>query len=248
MGRQDRAALVRICDREGRTRGSGFVADHLGTVVTGHETVDGLEHVVVLAPDGRECAVTADAVTALPADALALVRTDGLGVRPLAIADRPAPPAGTYVHVHAHGRREARVLGTVRAARTGSDGRHHPVDGVLELAIGTEGREALEHDGGAAGGPVLDAATGTVLAVLTGALRTGHPAAGLAVPLAGAAARTPGGPLAALLRRNAATVPAHGAALNLAGALRLTGLTHPALHPARTVERPAVAHRLDLFA
>ncbi|URM89416.1 serine protease [Streptomyces sp. MRC013] len=246
MGRQDRATPVRICDRTGRTRGAGFVADHLGTVVTSHETVGDLGHIVVRAPDGSGCEVTADAVTALPADALALVRTDGLGVRPLPIADRPAPPAGAYVHVHAHGWREARVLGTARAAHPTAEGLH-PVGEALELAIGTDGREALEH-GGAAGGPVLDAATGAVLAVLAGSLRTDHRAAGLALPLARAAARVPGGPLAALLRRNAATVPAHGADLNLAGALRLARLTHPAVHPARTVARPAVARLLDLFA
>ncbi|MCP9962367.1 serine protease [Streptomyces somaliensis] len=245
MGRQDRATPVGICDRAGRTRGAGFVADHLGTVVTSHETVAGLEHIVVRAPGGRDCEVTADAVTALPADALALVRTDGLGVRPLPVADRPAPPAGTYVRVHAHGWREARVLATAPAARATGEGLQ-PVGEVLELAIGTDGREALEH-GGVAGGPVLDAATGAVLAVLAGDLRTDHRAAGLALPLAPAAARAPGGPLAALLRRNAATVPAHGPDLNLAGVLRLTRLTHPAVHPARTVARPAVARLLDLF-
>ncbi|MFV2119227.1 serine protease, partial [Streptomyces sp. Act-28] len=155
MGRQDRTTLVRICDQAGRTRGTGFVADHLGTVVTSHQTVEGLERIVVRAPDGRACTTTADAVTALPADALALVPTEGLGVRPLAIAFRPAPAAGTYVHVHAHGWREARVLGTARAVYTGTGG-SHPIDGALELAIGTDGREALRRSGEAAGGPVLD--------------------------------------------------------------------------------------------
>ncbi|MEU3450100.1 serine protease [Streptomyces thermolilacinus] len=244
MGRQDRATLVRICDQAGRTRGAGFVADRLGTVVTSHETVDGLDRIVLVAPDGRARAVGADAVTALPGDALALIRAEGLGVRPLPLASREAV-TGTYVRIEAHGWREARVLGTTRAAYPGGDG-PHPVGDAVELAVGTEGRDALWPGGEAGGGPVLDAATGAVLAVVATTLRTDHPAA-LAVPLAAAAARDPAGPLAALLRRNAATVPAHGPDLNLAGTLQLTALTHPPLHPAHPVHRPAIAHHLDLF-
>ncbi|MFF8387534.1 serine protease [Streptomyces kanasensis] len=247
MGRGDRATLVIICDQAGRTRGTGFVADARGTVVTAHETVDGLERVVVRGPDGREWTATADDVTALPAQALALVRTDGLGVRALPVADDPAPGAGTYVRVHAHGRREARVLGTTSARYTGTEG-FHTVDEVVELAIGTDGSEALRRGGEAAGGPVLDAATGAVVAVLVTALHTDHHAAGLAVPLAATAARTPGGPLADLLRRNAATVPAYGSALNLAGALELTAGTLPAPAGGEPVARAAVARGLDRFA
>ncbi|MEU2182143.1 serine protease [Streptomyces thermolilacinus] len=244
MGRQDRATLVRICDQAGRTRGAGFVADRLGTVVTSHETVDGLDRIVLVAPDGRARAVSADAVTALPGDALALIRAEGLGVRPLPLAPRAAE-TGTYVRIEAHGWREARVLGTTRAAYPGGDG-PHPVGDAVELAIGTEGREALWPGGEAGGGPVLDAATGAVLAVVATTLRTDHPAA-LAVPLAAAASRDPAGPLAALLRRNAATVPAHGPDLNLAGTLQLTALTHPPLDPAHTVHRPTIDHHLALF-
>ncbi|OEJ94147.1 hypothetical protein J116_006375 [Streptomyces thermolilacinus SPC6] len=235
---------MRICDQAGRTRGAGFVADHLGTVVTSHETVDGLDRVVLVAPDGRARAVSADAVTALPGDALALIRAEGLGVRPLPLASRTVA-TGTYVRIEAHGWREARVLGTTRAAYPGGDG-PHPVGDAVELAIGTEGREALWPGGEAGGGPVLDAATGAVLAVVATTLRTDHPAA-LAVPLAVAAARDPAGPLAALLRRNAATVPAHGPDLNLAGTLQLTALTHPPLRPAHTVHRPTIAHHLALY-
>ncbi|MEU7569421.1 hypothetical protein AB0A99_26130, partial [Streptomyces fradiae] len=244
MGRQDRATLVSICDQAGRTRGTGFVADHLGTVVTSHETIAGLGRVVLRAPGGSGCAVTPDAVTALPADALALIRAEGLGVRPLAIATRPVPE-GAYVRVHALGWREARVLAATPASY--AEGRTvHPVSGVLALAIGTEGREALQ-GGDAAGSPVLDAATGTVLAVLAPALHTGHPTAAPALPLAAAAARTPGGPLARLLRRNAATVPSYGPDLNLAGVLRLAGLTHPAPPAVRPVPRHHLDHHLDLF-
>ena len=88
MGRGDLATLVRICDLAGRPRGTGFVADELGTVVTSHEAVDGLVRVVLHAPGDRTCLAEADAITPLPEAGLALVRTEGLGVRPLPISTR----------------------------------------------------------------------------------------------------------------------------------------------------------------
>ncbi|GAA2517250.1 trypsin-like peptidase domain-containing protein [Streptomyces gobitricini] len=255
MERGERATLVRICDPAGRTRGVGFVADDEGTVLTSHEAVDGLVKVVVRGTGTEERDAPAwtaegDAITPLPEADLALVRTEGLGVAPLPVAGRGRVEAGTYVRIAARGWREARVLGTARVTYTASD-RFHLLGDVLELAIGTEGREALRLGGEAAGGPVLDASTGTVLGLLGTALHAGHRAAGLAVPLARAAAATPDGPLAALLRRNAATVPAYGDDLNLAGALHLTATTSgtvcgPSAWP-DPVERRAVARELDTF-
>ncbi|GAA0621953.1 serine protease [Streptomyces crystallinus] len=220
MGRGDgdggRETLVRICDLAGRTRGTGFVADDRGTVVTSHEVVDGLTRVVLHAPGERTCLAEADAVTPLPEADLALVRTEGLDVRPLPVAARESVTAGTYVRIAAHGWREARVLGESPVTYTATD-RFHLLGCALELAIGTEGADALRLGGEAAGGPVLDAATGAVLGVLGTALHAAHRAAGFAVPL-----RPDRGPLQELLRRNAATVPAYGEDLNLAGALQLT--------------------------
>ncbi|WP_037644833.1 trypsin-like peptidase domain-containing protein, partial [Streptomyces exfoliatus] len=210
MGRGDLATLVEICDPAGRPRGTGFLADHHGTVVTSHEAVDGLARVILHAPGDLTWLAEAEAVTALPESGLALVRTEGLGVRPVALATRPEIEPGTYVRIAAHGWREARVLGPAAVTYTASD-RFHVLADALELAIGTEGAEALRIGGRAAGGPVLDTATGTVVAVLGTALHGERPAAGYAVPL------RPDGPLAALLRRNAATVPAYGPDLNLAG-------------------------------
>lgn len=40
-------SLVRIRDLAGRPRGTGFVADHHGTVITSHEAVDGLPRLVL---------------------------------------------------------------------------------------------------------------------------------------------------------------------------------------------------------
>ncbi|KUN96314.1 trypsin-like peptidase domain-containing protein [Streptomyces caeruleatus] len=209
---------MRVHDLAGRPRGLGFVADHRGTVVTGQEVVDGLDRVVLRAADGERCCVVPAAeVTSLPELGLALVRAQGLGVGPLPVSVRERVGVGAYVRIPAGGWREARVLGAV-SATCSVPGRSPLLDGALELAIGTAGRDALRLGGGAAGGPVLDAGTGAVVAVLGTALRSGRRDAVLAVPLSPRA----GGPLAELLAENAATVPAYGADLNLAGVLELT--------------------------
>ncbi|MFI1660752.1 trypsin-like peptidase domain-containing protein [Streptomyces sp. NPDC020472] len=244
MGRGDLATLVRICDPAGRPRGTGFLADHHGTVVTSHEAVDGLSRVVLHAPGDRTCLAEAEAVTPLPESGLALVRTEGLGGRPLPLATRSEIEPGTYVRIAAQGWREARVLGPAAVTYTATD-RFHALTDALELAIGTEGAEALRRGGQAAGGPVLDTVTGTVLAVLGTALHGDRRAAGYAVPL------RPAGPLTALLRRNAATVPAYGPDLNLAAILELTATsTGPARDPGpwpEPVERPDCVREFARF-
>ncbi|WP_395364087.1 trypsin-like peptidase domain-containing protein [Streptomyces sp. YH02] len=244
MGRGDLATLVRICDLAGRPRGTGFLADHHGTVVTSHEAVDGLSRVVLHAPGDRTWLAEAEAVTPLPESGLALVRTEGLDVRPLPLATRTEIEPGTYVRIAAHGWREARVLGPAPVTYTATD-RFHLLADALELAIGTEGAEALRLGGQAAGGPVLDTTTGTVLAVLGTALHGDRPAAGYAVRL------RPEGPLTALLRRNAATVPAYGPDLNLAGILELTATsTGPVREPdpwPEPVERPECVREFARF-
>ncbi|MET8772387.1 trypsin-like peptidase domain-containing protein [Streptomyces sp. NPDC004658] len=238
------AALVRIRDLAGRPRGLGFLADHEGTLLTSHEAVDGLPRLVLHADGDRTCVVGSDAVTALPGRDLALVRTEGLGVEPLPLTVRERIDAGSYVQVAAGCWREARVLAATQVTYTATD-RFHLLDDVLELAIGTAGRDALRLGGGAAGGPVLDARTGAVVGVLGTALHSAQRDAGFAVPL-----RPADGALADLLARNAATVPAYGAELNLAGILQLTmtsaGQDGPpgAVEP---VERPDLARELDAF-
>ncbi|MET8169741.1 trypsin-like peptidase domain-containing protein [Streptomyces sp. NPDC005329] len=176
------ASLVRIRDLAGRPRGTGFVADHHGTVVTSHEAVDGLPRLVLYAADDRSCVVTADAVTPLPELDLALVRTEGLGAVPLPVTVRDGVETGRYVRLVAGCWREARVLAETPVTYTATDRFHH-LDDALELAIGTAGRDALRLGGGAAGGPVLDAETGAVVAVLGTALQSGHRDVGFAVPL-----------------------------------------------------------------
>ncbi|MGP3981226.1 trypsin-like peptidase domain-containing protein [Streptomyces sp. KR80] len=248
------AALVRICDLAGRPRGTGFLADDLGTLLTSHEAVDGLARLVLHAPGGRVCLVEADAITALPESDLALVRTEDLGVPPLAVAPADAAAPGTRVRLRARGWLDARVSAVADAVTYTATDRFHLLGEALELAIDVADRadgEALRLGGRATGGPVLDAETGAVLAVIGTALHADHRAAAFAVPPGAAAAAEPGGPLAELLARNAATVPAYGRALNLAGALQLTATSVGRADGPRTspepVERPATAAEFDAF-
>ncbi|MBO0918867.1 S1 family peptidase, partial [Streptomyces laculatispora] len=251
MGCGDRATLVRLCDPAGRPRGTGFVADDRGTVVTSHEAVDGITHLVLHGTDGRSCRVEAGDITALPELDLALLPTggpDALGAQPLPIVERERFEAGTYVTIAAHGWREARVLGPAPVTYT-VGGVTHRIGRALELALGTDGRDALLLGGAAVGGPVLDPDTGAVIAVLGTGLRAGHAAAGCAVPLAGAG---DGGPLGALLLRNAMSVPCYGRDLNLAGALQLTAMSvgsagGPSAWP-DPVERPEATAEFSAFA
>ncbi|WP_425828888.1 serine protease [Streptomyces fractus] len=243
--------LVRISDLAGRPRGAGFAADDRGTVVTGHEVVSGLGRLLVHGPGGATCVVEPESIVELPGANLALLRTEGLGAVPLPMAASGPPTAGAYVRIPAGGWREARVLGRSPVAYV-AGGHRHLLDGVLELAVGTAGADALRVGGGAAGGPVLDARTGAVVAVLATALRAGHRAAGFAVPLRAAAAGAGGrGPLAELLARNAAAVPAYGDDLNLGGVLQLAGISvgsdGPGTEGPEPVERPDVVGELSAF-
>ncbi|MGW7633947.1 trypsin-like peptidase domain-containing protein [Streptomyces griseoincarnatus] len=235
--------LVALHDLAGRPRGTGFVADRHGTVITSHEAVDGLPRLVLHGAEGRHSIVTADAVVPLPALGLALVRGGDLGVAPLPVTSRDTVRTGAYVRIPAGGWREARVLGTTTVTYTATD-RAHRVPGALELAVGTAGRDALRLGGGAAGGPVLDPATGTVVGVLGTALRTAASDVGFAVPL-----RPTVPALAALLMDNAATVPAYGTDLNLAGLVGLTAAS-AARHGPQPIVEPVerVGVRAELYA
>ncbi|MFI1305145.1 hypothetical protein [Streptomyces sioyaensis] len=258
------AALVRIRDLAGRTRGTGFLADPDGTVITSHEAVDGAAQ-LVLQPmadgagsgaaggGGWTCLVAADAVTPLPEDGLALVRTDAFGphrLLPLPIAaGRPA--AGTGVRLWAGGWLDGTVVGPGSGVMYTATERVHLLDETLELHLCAGGREALRLGGPAVGGPVLDARTGAVLGVLGTALHSGRRAGGHAIPLRAVAEAAPGGVLAALLERNAATVPAYGSELNPAGARHLTEVSAGAAERPRRwrepVERPEIAAEFARF-
>ncbi|WP_433893108.1 serine protease [Streptomyces sp. CA-111067] len=238
-------ALVRVCDLAGRPRGSGFLADTEGTMITSHEAVDGLARLVLHAPGDQICLVEAAAITVLPEAGLALVATEGLTLPPLPVAPGgPAHPGGR-VRLRLPGPAEGAVIGTAAVTYTATD-RFHLLEEVYELSLDSPDPNGIPPQ--ASGAPVFDAATGAVLAVLATALHAGHRAAGFAVPLR---AQDAPPPLADLLARNAATVPAYGPHLNLAGALQLTGTsvgTAAGPGPWREpVSRPEVAAALGDF-
>ncbi|MGK5631519.1 trypsin-like peptidase domain-containing protein, partial [Streptomyces sp. URMC 123] len=245
------AALIRISDLAGRPRGTGFLADAHGTLVTSHEAVDGLSRLVLHAPGDETFLIEADAIKALPEFDLAFVRTEGLTVPPLPVAARLAVAAGTPVRLRGRDWLDAEVTGTVTAVTYTATDRFHLLGEALELAVDATESDALRLGAQVTGGPVLDAETGAVLAVLGTALHSGREADGYAVPLRTLAALDHGGPLAALLARNAATVPAYGRDLNLAGALQLTGTTVGSASGARAwrepVERPDTAEEFRAF-
>ncbi|MCT2594831.1 serine protease [Streptomyces sp. N2-109] len=243
-------ALARVCDLAGRPRGTAFTADDHGTLVTSHEAVDGLSRVVVHAAHGRTCLVEAEHITPLPDGNLALVRTSGLDLPPLVIGADRTPPEGTPVRLWDGHWLEARIAGTASAIYTSTE-RYHPLDGVLVLEFPEAVAAQLRLSRRASGTPVLDAATGSVLAVLGTALHAprGRRSA-FAVP-PHTAGRLPhrDGAVARLLRRNGATVPGFGPDLNLAGVLQLT--TVPVRTPprggGRLVARPEIAEELRRF-
>ncbi|WP_277879863.1 S1C family serine protease [Streptomyces gobiensis] len=241
--------LVRICDLAGRPRGTGFIADDLGTLVTTHEAVDGLSRVVLHAPGDRTYLAEADAITPLPERDLALVRTEGLSLSPLAIGTERS--ARARVRLRVGGWLDTELIGTSSVTYTSTD-RFHPIENALELALPEAATVQLRLSAQASGTPLLDAGTGAVLAVLGTALHAPHRGAGFAVPIRTAAGDTASGTdeLCALLTRNETTVPAFGPDLNLAGTLQLTrtviGSAAPPEPPDR-LPRPEVAEEFRAF-
>ncbi|MFI9719617.1 serine protease [Streptomyces sp. NPDC052396] len=241
-------SLVRIRDLAGRPRGTGFPVDDRSTLITSHEAVDGLACLVLHAPGDRTLVVGADAITPLPECDLALVRAEGLAMPPLPVAAASRVDGGTRVRLKAGHWHGAEIVGDALVTYTATD-RFHLLGAALELSIGD--RTTLRLGDEATGGPVLDARTGAVIAVLGTALQADHEAAGFAVPLRAVAAARPGGALAELLERNAAAVPAYGPDLNLAGALELTATSLGSVATPRAwqdpVQRPEIERELSHF-
>ncbi|MBZ4324399.1 trypsin-like peptidase domain-containing protein, partial [Streptomyces huiliensis] len=241
-------SLVRIRDLAGRRRGTGFPVDDRCTLITSHEAVDGLACLVLHAAGDRTVVVGSEAVTPLPDCDLALVRTEGLDLPPLAVAAEEHIAGGMEVRLRAGRWHDASIVGEPLVTYTATD-RFHLLRTALELSLPE--RTPLRLGEEATGGPVLDARTGAVIAVLGTALHAERRAGGYAIPLRATAAADPDGPLAALLDRNAATVPAYGRDLNLAGALQLTGTALGSVVTPRTwrdpVERPETVREFTCF-
>lgn len=248
-------ALVRVCDLAGRPRGTAFPVDDRGTLLTSHEAIDSLVRLVLHLPDGRRQLVESDRVTALPGWNLALLHTaggPGGDLPPLLIGSDRATDPGTAVRLRLAGWTQTVVAGSGTATYTATD-RFHPVPTAVHLALSEAECVALRLNAAVTGGPVLDATTGAVLAVLGTALHAPHRGSGFAVPLWTAAAAEPGGPLDILLRRNGRVAPGFGTDLNLAGALQLTDVClgpaarHGQAPPPGLVARPEVAATLTAF-
>ena len=221
-------AVVRVCDLGGRIRGTAFHVDHQGTLLTSHEVVDGLRDLLLTWPGGATRRLEADSVTPLAEFGLALLHTDAvLPPLPLAVG-RSTRLVTLPLAEHAL---QGGIAGLV-TARYAATERWHLIADVWLLEL-DQAPYGLPVD--AAGAPVLDAETGAVVAVATVALRSRRRGAVLAVPLGSAAGHRA---VADLLARNAASVPAHGRALNLAGALDLCAATLGPL-------TQAVADRVD---
>ncbi|WP_424211498.1 hypothetical protein ACN20G_04985 [Streptomyces sp. BI20] len=205
---------VVILDEAGRVRGSGFVADGHGTVLTAASVVAGAATARVRL-DGRE--LTGPVETCGP---LAVVHC-GLPTlpRPVAAPETPTAP-GAYVRLWAAGPRQARILAA-------------GPDAGLTLALGTDGTDALRTAAETPGGPVWDPSTTAVLGVLLAPDPTG-PAR--AADLRAHVLAAPHGPVAAALAR-AAHRP--GPIPDAAEASTLAALTTaPAALPAVHVQRP----------
>ncbi|SOB84085.1 hypothetical protein [Streptomyces sp. 1331.2] len=210
--------LLRIRDLNGRLHGLGFVADPQGGVLTAHESVAGLDRVVLHTPGGQTRVLGPDAVLPLPEQGLALLRTDAVGGLPVPPLPLAAVGAGHEVLLPGLEGEDGRAV-TLRCGLLGLTGAAyggHLLGGVLLLDVPVVGGVTVP-----AGSPVLDARSGAVIALAAPALRGPQHGGALPAVAAGSGAEVAGA-LAGLLARNAAAVPAYGSALNLAGVLRLT--------------------------
>ncbi|GAB7183125.1 trypsin-like peptidase domain-containing protein [Kitasatospora sp. Ki12] len=211
--------LLRIRDLNGRLHGLGFVADPQGAVLTAHESVAGLDRVVLHTPGGQTRVLGPDAVLPLPEHGLALLRTDAVGGLPVPPLPVAAVGAGHEVLLPALAGEDGRVValrcGLLGVTGAGYGG--HPLGGVLLLDVPVVGGVSVP-----AGSPVLDARSGAVVALAAPAVRGPWHGGELAAVAVGGGALEVAEALAGVLARNAAGVPAYGPALNLAGVLRLT--------------------------
>lgn len=255
--------LIWICDLAGRARGTGFLVDDQGTLLTSHEAVDGLGRLVLRTQTGHSELVEAAAVTPLPGCDLALVTSAALaghaGAGPTGRAAHAAVvvaterPVGTRVLVWAGSWTEATLTDYVEVTYTATD-RFHLIEHAVALGL-PEPLSASPWPGQpVSGSPVLDATTGAVVAVLGTALYGTHRANGFAVPLRqplGALEEHEAARLEELIARNNAVVPGRGPDLNLAGALELTSASVAAASavpaPSRRRPRPEVERAFAAF-
>jgi hypothetical protein len=208
------AALVQIIS-QGGVRGTGFVIDGNGTVLTCHHVVDGLSSVQLRGPGDETCDVGADSIVAAPEIDLALISVPSPMGTPLPIVSGVA--IGTEYWTKGYHRlseaiRDAfpvqgHIIGTTSVSYQG-DTSGYDIDDVLVLRDDTI-------DAGLSGAPLFDLEAGAVVGVVSTKFRRNNQDGGFAVPIAHAAAHPA---LREAVARNQATVPAYGPYLNAPGA------------------------------
>jgi hypothetical protein len=205
-------ALVRICDADGRTRGTGFsIGD--GWILTCHHVVDGLESVAVRLEDGVAAAVADEPglraldIALLQCRAATLDSILALALEPLA-----APSVWTKGFQYAELMPEAVPLaGTIagRTAITYTARQSYELEGVLALGD-------LIVGAGTSGAPLFDREWGVVVAVVNTRFALPGGLSGFAMPLRNIAHASE--LIRSLVERNRRTVPAYGPYLNVAAA------------------------------
>src|SRR4051812_46793388 len=106
------AALVAIADPDGAIRGTGFVVDRAGSVLTCHHVVDGMPSVTLRSAQGCSVELTVKDAIMTPDLDLVLLRPneESLGLYPLPLATS-LPPGARYWTKGFH-----MIGGSIRAA------------------------------------------------------------------------------------------------------------------------------------
>jgi Trypsin-like peptidase domain/NACHT domain len=212
------AALVRVCDRDGSTRGTAFFVSADGAVLTCHHVVSGLEETWLEAAGRPRRMVARDRIELFPEFDLALLHTDTPGQPlPIGLADGGSERFWTKGYHQLGGQ----IRAAFPAEGTGS-GRTNVLysSGETEYAI----KDVLvlrdeEFAAGLSGAPVLDVETGAAFAIVSTKYRKPGRIAGFALPLSKPVQHVPA--INQLVAGNQATVPAYGRFLNRAAAQRV---------------------------
>ena len=214
-------SLVKIFDADLILRGTGFIIDDAGSVLTCHHVVDGLAEVRLEGHGGTPATADRQQVTMAPDVDLAMISgfLPCLGP-PLPIAPSAAPSLCDYrtEGFHRYGEEfrssfpaSGRVTGTTSVRYTTERSDYEIIDALV--------LRDDEFGEGLSGAPVVEDSTGVVIGVVSTKLRSGTRAGGLGVPLS--VDRAPVA-LAEALKRNLLVAPAFGPFLNIAAARALT--------------------------
>jgi hypothetical protein len=219
------AALVAVLPADGQVvRGTGFVIDERGTVLTCHHVVEGLESLLIRGPGGSSDLVSSDAIAFAPDIDLALIRAPKVRGSPLPLASTVKAPTEYWTkgfHRIGGAIRAAFPVPAVDAGRTSvtysGDSTRYDIDDILVVSD-------ADIDPGLSGAPLLDRQFGVVVGVVSSKLVRANEKGGFAIPISRAAGHPA---LAHDVAANQATVPAYGPYLNAPAARKLcAAITH----------------------